>query len=544
MRKLLVGLVAVLSLSLVTSQVSVAAVKPGTKCSKAGATSTSNGKKYTCIKSGKKLVWNKGVAIAKLRPAVTPIPTPTLASIDAPEVTALPSPTPTVKFLNPKEIYSTDDGYIDDINGPCAVDPRIPEEWDRVFPFQIRDRCKGIVRLGKYSLGEKRPSTTYESAEKFGNLNQCKLVTPTNSRSGLGWTTTQSGRNEWRELRRYPSPKTVIQLIPLYSLDSEVPKSSPLEDYGKYLDFIKNWIEYSSDNGSQVEVRVPSKYLDFKLRLSEYDVVHTNNHDDPEHVRLNRDIVNAVDSFIDFTGVNIVIVVPTSGSKSTVLQQGALGPMKTAEGTIGVTSSQYADMMTEPNLAEFSNLAAPFWWLHELFHVGFGLDDHYGDTKRDINGEYGMGWWSLMTPWGGDLTSYEKWLLGFIGDSQVQCLTSVSSTQHWLIPTTVQSGLSKSLMIPISSTKLIIAESIRPAGLFYKIPQKKQGVLVYELDLMKDSHGMGMKLVLPKTRSISNDPFFLADAPLKVGDFVVADGIRVSVVESGTFGDVIKVEKS
>ena len=89
MRKLLIGLVAVLSLSLVTSQVSVAAVVPGSKCSKAGATSTSNGKKYTCVKSGKKLVWNKGVAVVKPKPAVTPTPEPT----------PMPTPTPTQQLL-------------------------------------------------------------------------------------------------------------------------------------------------------------------------------------------------------------------------------------------------------------------------------------------------------------------------------------------------------------------------------------------------------------------------------------------------------------
>ena len=79
-RRLVVGLVAVLSLSLVTAQISVAAVTPGAKCSKAGATSTYNGKKYTCIKSGKKLVWNKGVVIAK----PTPTPTPTFIEPAAP----------------------------------------------------------------------------------------------------------------------------------------------------------------------------------------------------------------------------------------------------------------------------------------------------------------------------------------------------------------------------------------------------------------------------------------------------------------------------
>jgi hypothetical protein len=38
-----------------------AAVKPGTTCKKSGQTKTSGGVKYTCVKSGKKLVWNKVV---------------------------------------------------------------------------------------------------------------------------------------------------------------------------------------------------------------------------------------------------------------------------------------------------------------------------------------------------------------------------------------------------------------------------------------------------------------------------------------------------
>ncbi len=49
-----------------------AAVKPGTKCSKQGQTSTAAGMKYTCIKSGKNLVWGKGVAVKKTLPAPTP----------------------------------------------------------------------------------------------------------------------------------------------------------------------------------------------------------------------------------------------------------------------------------------------------------------------------------------------------------------------------------------------------------------------------------------------------------------------------------------
>jgi len=41
------------------------AVKAGATCTKAGSVSTVSGKKFTCIKSGKKLVWDKGILIPK-----------------------------------------------------------------------------------------------------------------------------------------------------------------------------------------------------------------------------------------------------------------------------------------------------------------------------------------------------------------------------------------------------------------------------------------------------------------------------------------------
>jgi len=74
-----------------------AAVKPGAKCVKQGATTTSKSKKYTCIKSGKKLVWNKGLTIRNPSNGIpdtmvisgTPDPLPTLMD---PLSTAVVSP--------------------------------------------------------------------------------------------------------------------------------------------------------------------------------------------------------------------------------------------------------------------------------------------------------------------------------------------------------------------------------------------------------------------------------------------------------------------
>jgi hypothetical protein len=69
-----------------------AAVKTGDACKKAGQTATANGKKFTCVKSGKKLVWKKGVAISapKLAPTPTPAPTASESPAPAPTVTSAP----------------------------------------------------------------------------------------------------------------------------------------------------------------------------------------------------------------------------------------------------------------------------------------------------------------------------------------------------------------------------------------------------------------------------------------------------------------------
>ncbi len=83
-----------LLLSLATP-LNAAAPKAGAKCTKAGSIATSGGKKFTCIKSGTKLVWNKGVVIKKPTPVVTPTPTPIPTTTPEPTPSPTPSVTPT-----------------------------------------------------------------------------------------------------------------------------------------------------------------------------------------------------------------------------------------------------------------------------------------------------------------------------------------------------------------------------------------------------------------------------------------------------------------
>jgi hypothetical protein len=80
---------AAVALALVIAPPASAAVKEGAACKKAGQSSTVSGRKFTCIKKGSKLVWNKGVVVKKAPSAAT---TPAASAAPAtPAMSATPA---------------------------------------------------------------------------------------------------------------------------------------------------------------------------------------------------------------------------------------------------------------------------------------------------------------------------------------------------------------------------------------------------------------------------------------------------------------------
>ena len=70
-----------------------AATKAGSVCKSKGLVSNYQGKKFTCIKTGKKLLWDKGVIIPKPVVQVAPVASAT------PTPSASPTPSPTVEVV-------------------------------------------------------------------------------------------------------------------------------------------------------------------------------------------------------------------------------------------------------------------------------------------------------------------------------------------------------------------------------------------------------------------------------------------------------------
>ena len=105
MRKHLRLVALVIPMVLVASN-SYAAVKAGSACSKAGIKSVSAGKTYTCVKSGKKLVWSKGVLVPVAKPA------PSASASAAPVASASPAPKASVA---PAVVYPKGPTNFDDL---------------------------------------------------------------------------------------------------------------------------------------------------------------------------------------------------------------------------------------------------------------------------------------------------------------------------------------------------------------------------------------------------------------------------------------------
>lgn len=108
-----------------------AAIKAGSKCTTKGQIKTSQDKKFTCIKSGKTLVWNKGVAVSK-----------GTTQVDQPTPTPKPKPAPS----GPVDIYGNP-------TSPEAliVDKLVDIAWEKGKPAsefivsEVNDRVKGTA---------------------------------------------------------------------------------------------------------------------------------------------------------------------------------------------------------------------------------------------------------------------------------------------------------------------------------------------------------------------------------------------------------------
>jgi cytochrome b involved in lipid metabolism len=146
-----------------SSPANAATPKPGLTCKKEGITALSQGKKFTCIKKGKKLVWNKGV---KAKAGKTSAARPTTPNA-TPATPATPAPTQKPALRS----YTMDEVKANNSAASCwsVIDGSVYNltTWISVHPggsSAIRSLC-GIDATSQFNAqhsGQSRPTSQLE----------------------------------------------------------------------------------------------------------------------------------------------------------------------------------------------------------------------------------------------------------------------------------------------------------------------------------------------------------------------------------------------
>jgi len=145
---------------------SFAAVKAGAKCTKVGASSVASGKKFTCVKSGAKLVWNKGVVImAAPKPIPNPVfkpaePTPSPTPTATPTPTSTPSQPPVPIPLTRREKALAEIKRVYDLNS--SYQPTVKYIFASDAPQNFAEMIKEVIPLSsRFWSGEFKPTSEF-----------------------------------------------------------------------------------------------------------------------------------------------------------------------------------------------------------------------------------------------------------------------------------------------------------------------------------------------------------------------------------------------
>lgn len=240
-----------------------------------------------------------------------------------------------------------------------------------------------------------------------------------------------------------------------------------------------------------------------------------------------QEAVDLADPAVDFSDAHQVIVLT---NPDTVAFQ--FGPALTANpgsGGIEADGAMIYNAITSASDLDFWG----FRWLnHESGH-SMGLVDLYayeGDDAHRFVGDFSlMGWVNGTAP---EYLAYERWLLGWLDDSQIYCHQTNDETVSLTALETA--GGVKAIIIPTGPTTATVVESRRAVA--YDSGVLKEGALVYTVDTSIPT-GSGPIQVFPH----DNPPY--TDAPLAAGETVTVGKVTVTVTEAKEDGDLVQVTK-
>ena len=411
-KRFLVLLTVTLTLG-VLHPIATAAPKPGTACKKVGQTSTSAGIKYTCIKSGKKLVWNKGVEVKK----------------------ATPSPTPTTE--------------------PSAQSKNLLATDSRITP------TSALTPIASCKTGDMTPD--YAWGGKI--LNRNGFPRPDISVAGK------------------KSAKILVVPIIFKDLPFREEKIQRGQIFSSDLDLLNETIPYIKESFKTLSVQRFEVEIDV-LPKSQWFVF---DRDNP---------LSGVWGVDNFTTLMEMIEKEKPDFKFDGYDTFAFITGNGMPGQSGLGSAQASHPRVKNSQSGFMNailmvggITSTTLWVHEFGHSLFSFEDLYLFSQASTGAPRKLGELSVPSKW--DLMSdsskvsllgWNKFLIGWLYDSEVRCISEQKSSIHYL-SNRETSNDTKLLTINLAPGVTLAAEAKNASG-------TDKGLLLYLINT-HISHGEG-----------------------------------------------------
>ena len=544
--------------------------------------------KYVCAASGKKLVWKKVADSGALPATVLTTATTTTTTTTVPGRQTSPS-----KGIN---LYTGGAGSLEQSKQQSFELPRsvtaAPSGSNVKFWIYNPDSTntaigsRGIFYMsaaaswkhaasnsdgsfyanwpqGDYTIDVVEPSATYARKRYFGNVNSsgvfamddlkpnsegyftvtvdklattptfsqrtsCQLLDQTNNRSlQVGFP---------KATGRLPSNGLIRALIIPVDFADVQGIGNPENVFTAMTDGMNEFYFHVSANRVKFEFTTLRSWVRMPVSSSYHGLGIWSKGDSAGYWKL---ALKTADPLVDFSLFDVVYVLSPKEIPSSSIAYGPAGPMlpnnglTTNDGPVMNISLSGAD-------AWRNGSSGPWKWIsHETGHL-FGLHDLY---TTDV-ATYGQ--WDLMADnWSQgviELNSWNRYLLDWLSDSQVICLDAANITsagsEVLLDPIERNNSLTKSVVIKISNSKIVVVESRRNEG-FDVIDSSNEGVLIYTVDMNIETQKGGWN-IQRRPGSVSTN---FKDAALRAGEKIVTNGVTIEVLARDANGDRVKISK-
>lgn len=252
---------------------------------------------------------------------------------------------------------------------------------------------------------------------------------------------------------------------------------NPITEAKKFTGFFNEYWNSVTRNKIKFDFQVHPKYIKINKPSLSYGMDSYLGGEPADYLA---DAVKAADPVVNFSGVDVIYVIPPAATKNIVY--GPAFPMdsggnaiKTKEGLI------YSAAVGGSDSRNSSDRLKGVWLAHETGHL-FGLPHPY--ESKNI-AAWDLMHWDSGAP---ELLGWSRFVNGWIADSEVDCLdftkVSKSTTTHLLEPLSRTAKGKKLVVVKVSNHKVLVLETRRVTKAD-RLTKNEEGVIAYFVDMKK-----------------------------------------------------------